>query len=72
MLPQDLDLASNTDVISTASVCDYCEWHEMTQNIDGSKLSLLTISMFAVYLENMLNCVLIYLELRKKYIYCGY
>ena len=44
MLPQDLDLASNTEVISTASVCDYCEWHEITQNIDGSKLSLLTIN----------------------------
>ena len=44
MLPQDLDLASNTEVMSTASVCDYSDWHEMTQNIDSSKLSLLTIN----------------------------
>ena len=44
MLPQDLDLASNNEVISTASICDYGEWHEMTQNIDSYKLSLLTIN----------------------------
>ena len=71
ILPQDLDLESNTEVISTASVCDYGEWHDMTQNIDSSMLSLLTINVRSLPGKYAELCANLSRVEKKNYFYCG-